>query len=215
MGKQYYQFGILSTSSFTGLNLTNSVGIENIPNYLKYLDDSDYLVSLESALPNVLKRKKKIDGTTNLNHISYLELNQHLIDKYKKHILTTPLSQPFTSYLHNLWKYFKPSSSYTNHAIVDRIPWRAFYDRIFSFPIFNALLLLSGILWLVKGDKKNYIKCIAIILPGLYIFLITVLFEKGDNMRFKFFLEPVLFVFLVSQLYAICQRVNQRLLMKN
>jgi len=216
MGKQYYQFGILSTSSFTGLNLTKSIGIENLPNYLRYLDDDSNLVSIKSALPSVLKRKKKIDGTTNLNHISYLKHNQHLIDKYKKYIFITPLSKSFISYLHNLWKYFKPSSGYTKHVIVDRISWRSFYDRIFSFPIFNVLLLLSGILWLMKVDiKKDYMKRIGIILPGLYIFLITVLFEKGDNMRFKFFLEPVLFIFLVSQLYVICQRAYQRLLMKN
>lgn len=216
MGKQYYQFGILSTSSFTGLNLTTSVGIENLPNYLNYLDDDDNLSGLESTLPNVLKRKKKNDGTTNFNHIGYLKLNQHLIDKYNNYITSTPLSQLFIAYLHNLWKYFKPSSRYTKHLIVDRLPWRSFYDRIFSFPVFNVLLLLSGILWLMKVDiKKDYMKCIGIILPGLYIFLISVIFERRDNMRYKFFLEPVLFVFLVSQIHAISQRVYQRLLMKN
>jgi len=31
--------------------------------------------------------------------------------------------------------------------------------------------------------------------------LTTVLFEKGENNRFKFFLEPEFFVFLVSRLY--------------
>jgi len=214
IGKQYYQFGLNSTSSFSGLNLTNSVGIKT-SDYLRYLDSNGNLSSQESALPNVLTRVKKIDGATNLNHIRYLELNQHLVDVYKEYIFATPVLHLIKSYLQNLWIYFKPSSRYTNHVIVDRIPWRFLYDRIFSFPILNALILLSGILWLARvAKRKDYIVSIGLTLPGLYIFLITVLFEKGENMRFKFFLEPVIFVFLVSQLYAAGQQVYQRVLKK-
>jgi len=217
MGKQYYQFGILSTSSFTGRSLARSVGIENIPSYrkyLKYLDNDSNLERQESALPSVLTRKKKINGATNFNNINYLELNQQLTDEYKKYILcSTPVSQLIISYYQNLRIYFKPSSRFTEHVIVDRIPWRSFYDRIFSFPIFNTLILLSGILWLMRVVKhQDYIVSIGFILPGLCIFFITILFDKGENMRFKFFLEPVLFIFLVSQFHAISQQVYQRML---
>jgi hypothetical protein len=39
------------------------------------------------------------------------------------------------------------------------------------------------------------------------IFAISVLFESGENMRFKFFIEPVLFIFIASQIYLAGQRL--------
>lgn len=209
-GKQYYKFGIFSTSSFTGLNLTRSVGIKITPNdYYYYLNNSN-LPKQESVLPSVLTRKYKINGSRNFNHINYLKFNQYLIDQYKMHLSEVDALQLMKSYLQNTKIYFKPSSRYKKHDIVDRIPWRSFYDRIFSFPILNALILFYGILWLVRAVKhRDIIASLGFIMPGLYIFLVTVMFEKGENMRFKFFLEPALFVFLFSQFYLSVQQVYQ------
>ena len=203
--KQYQQFGTISTSSFAGMNLNRSVGNQN---YIDYWNlDIDYKEQ-DSSLPKTLTRIKKINGSPNYNHIQYIEFNQELIKNYKEYILTTHPSEIFKSYWENLNIYFRPSSMYnTKHEIVDRLPWKNFYDSVFSFPILNILLLLSSVWWLQKTVKrKDYISSIGLLLPGLYIFLSTVLFEKGENMRFKFFLEPVLFVFIISQLYDISQK---------
>ncbi len=198
--KQYDKFGILSTSSFTGLNLNRSVGNPNFTDY--WVLDIDFQEQ-DSSLPDVLTRTKKTDGSINYNHIQYLEYNQELTEDYIDYMLTTPLPKIFQSYWENVQIYFRPSSEYhTKHTIVDRLPWKGIYDKIFSSPILPSLLLLLGILWLTKIIRsKNYLTSIGLLLPGLYIFLITVLFEKGENMRFKFFLEPVIFIFLVSQIY--------------
>ena len=41
------------------------------------------------------------------------------------------------------------------------------------------------------------------LLPGLFVVLVSILADKGENMRFKFFVEPVMIVFLVSQAFAL------------
>lgn len=208
--KQYYQFGILSTTSFTGLNLNRSVGNRNFTDY--WTLDIDFREQ-DEKLPETLIRPRKVGGSINYNHIQYLEYNQELIEDYKKFMLATPVSQIIKSYWENIQIYFRPSTVYhTKHAIVDRIPWKDFYDHIFSSPILPTLLLLLGTWWIIKVIKrKDYLPSIGLILPGLYIFLITILFEKGENMRFKFFIEPVLFVFIISQLYDISQELHKKI----
>ncbi|MBT7602606.1 MAG: hypothetical protein HN560_16270 [Anaerolineae bacterium] len=212
--KQYHKFGILSASSFTGVNLNRSVGNPNFINY--WTLDIDFQEQ-DSSLPKTLTRIKKVDGSPNFNHIQYLAYNQELIEDFKEYIFATPVSKITISYWENVQIYFEPSSQYnTEHAIIDRIPWKGFYDRIFSTPVFPGLLLVFGIPWLKKVVKeKDYLASIGLVLPGLYIFFITVLFEKGENMRFKFFLEPILFIFLVSQLYDLGKNIRAKLSTKS
>ena len=43
LGKQYIQFGIFSTSSFSGVNLANSIGVGmGTAKYAAYLDQPDH-----------------------------------------------------------------------------------------------------------------------------------------------------------------------------
>jgi hypothetical protein len=213
--KQYYQFGILSTTSFTGLNLNRSVGNDIMTDYRDYLKFNSNLELRESGLPETLIRTEKLNGETNFNNIKYLELNQQVIEQYTKYIHATPLSQLIMSFYQNLQIYLQPSSRYEEHEIVDRIPWRSFYDQIFSSPVLILLVLFLGTPWLARVIKrKDHIASIGLLFPGLYIFLSTVLLEKGENNRFKFFLEPVVFVFLVSQLYLTGRQIYQRVLIK-
>jgi hypothetical protein len=214
MVKQYYQFGILTTSSFTGLNLNRSVGMDTSA-FWGYLDNNNSSEEQNSGLPTVLTRTKKIDGATNFNNIKYLELNKQLIEKYKDYMLSTPVVRILNSYSGNLLLYFLPSSWYTKHIIVDRLPWRYVYDRIFSSPILIALIFLSAIIFLLRmAERKEYLASLGLLLPALTIFMVTILFEKGENMRFKFFLEPVIFIFFVTQFYDTSRQVYQRVLVK-
>ena len=165
-----------------------------------------------NGLAPYLPFRVKINGATNFNHIAYLALNHRLFDEYLLNLKSSSVNQLALSYLENLWIYFFPSSRYTEHAIVDRLPWRSAFDRIFSFPILPGLLFIFGMRWLVEELKKqNYAELLALFTPGLFIFLISVLFEKGENMRFKFFLEPVFFVFLVSQIFKISRPIQEKL----
>lgn len=199
------KFGTISTSSFTGLNLNRSIGNPDFVDYWSI--DIDYLPPDES-LPKSLTRTRKTDGSPNYNHIQYLQYNAELIEVFKSYFFGIPPIALYQTYWENVTIYFQPSSIYhTGHAIIDHIPWRRLYDAIFSSPILPALLIVFGV---YAGSKvfreKDYIPTFGFILPALYIFAITVLFEKGENMRFKFFIEPLIFIFIVSQLYKITTR---------
>ena len=63
---------------------------------------------------------------------------------------------------------------------------------------------------IIRG--RLYAQGLGLMLPGLYVFLASVLLDKGENMRFKFFLEPVMFVLVVSQLYFVLRMATARLL---
>jgi hypothetical protein len=204
--KQYYQFGIASTSSFTGLNLTRSIGVEAGVDYWAYLGSVDDRAGTPTTLPNVLVRRAKANGVVNFNNSAYLALNQRLIGVYQHALLTQPPSQLLLSYAQNIGLYFRPSSQYTKHAIVDRLPWRRVYDSIFSAPVLFIILGASGLIWGLRARKHHRLRAdSALILPGLYIFLVSVLGEKGENMRFKFFLEPVIYLFCLAQLATLAR----------
>ena len=51
---------------------------------------------------------------------------------------------------------------------------------------------------------SDYPAAVGLGLPAAFVFAVSVFGEWGENMRFKFFLEPVLFVFIVAQGYAAC-----------
>lgn len=212
VGKQYSQFGILSTSSFSGLNLSQSLGVR--VNYGAFLEQADDIAEQEQSLPRVLIRKKKLDGTPNFNNVRYLRLNEHLMHDAKKRLAAMHPGELMRSYWENLLIYFIPSSRYTAHVIVDRIPWRGVYDHLFSFPVFPGLILLSGMAWVMRAERRTYAAGTALVLPGLFVFLISVLFEKGENMRFKFFMEPVFFVFIASQLFVLGERLYRKVIAK-
>ena len=199
------KFGTISTSSFTGLNLNRSVGN---PDFVDYWSMDVEYQPQDDSLPKSLTRTRKTDGSPNYNHIQYLQYNAELIEAFKSYLLGIPPLALCQTYWENVTIYFQPSSIYhTGHAIIDHVPWRRFYDTIFSSPILPILLMVFGIYATKKVlHEKDYLPTLGFILPALYIFAITVLFEKGENMRFKFFIEPLLFIFLISQLYEIVTR---------
>jgi hypothetical protein len=194
--KQKLQFNLAGTSSFTGINLVRSVGIKDY--------EFPYAIDLQNEalarLPNVLTRAQKISGEINYNHVNYLEFNRLLTNEYKKYILETPVRKLIRSYKRNLTIYFNPSSKYTDHVIVDRLFWRDSLDVVFSAPVMPVWLGIAGVFYMLQRiENRNINEAVAFLLPTLYIFSTSVLFEKGENNRFKFFLEPMFYVFVLSQ----------------
>jgi hypothetical protein len=200
--KQHFMFGLLSTSSFAGLNLANSIGVGvGAANYSRYLADPSHLRITDPQLPEVLTSETKLDGQPNFNNINYLSLNDDLLQRYEKRLRGASIGELAKSYLDNAAIYFKPSSTYSSHhVIVDRLPWTDWYNRIFSAPVLPALLVLAIAGWSIRMVKSgSYARALGLAMPGLYVFLVSIISDKGENMRFKFFLEPVMFVFLASQ----------------
>lgn len=206
MAKQYAQFGILSTSSLTGINLSRSVGILDREN--RRVDRQAHEAS---GLPAVLQNRWKTGHRVNLNHNSYLDLNQRLMDRYQAYMLSAPVGDLTRAYLFNLHLYLRPSSAYEDNVIVDWLPWRSVYDSIFSFPVLPGLLLVAGILMLLRMFReRTYRSTAALLIPAALILLISVVSERGENHRFKFFLEPVLYVFIISEFWRLGVHLRQK-----
>jgi hypothetical protein len=208
--KQHKQFGLFSTSSFTGLNLSRAAGVsEALPNYWVYLEGKSD-VRTDKELPRVLTRMKKASGTPNFNHIDYLALNQQFIDLFIEYIQVTPVNQLATNYLENLKLYLLPSSKHSPHVIVDRLPWRSAYDTVFSWPILVILFVFSGLYALKDAvETRQLNRYIGLAIPGLYIFAMSIFAEKGENERIKYFMEPVIFLFIIYQFYRLWQALSK------
>ena len=195
--KQFLLFEIASTSSFTGLNLCQSIRACK----------SHFItpLALDSGIPSVLSRDQKLTGAHNFNNLVDLELNKAYLGDYKEKLSTISVTDLISNYHQNLKIYFQPSSNYasTNTFLVSIPPrWKNYYEKFFSAPIFPILLVVSALFWIFSAPRKERLKSMGIFIPVFAIFTISILFESGENMRFKFFIEPVLYVFIMSQLYS-------------
>lgn len=197
--KQLCLFDLAATSSFVGFNLTRSIGAIDA---LGYNEKGTVPVEkTDSDLPRVLTRVRKLTGSLNFNNAQYLEINRRLQDEYRRRIMAASPGQLVDIARENLSIFLKPSSRYSPHLIVDCIPWRSAYDRVASAPILLLLLGAAALFWLRRANKDCYLRAAGLCLPIASILILSVLFERGENMRFKFFIEPVLFCFLAMQTY--------------
>ncbi len=209
LGKQYVQFGILSTSSFSGLNLVKTAGWpdKEYSAYLKGHDVLDPAQTPDKPMPDVLVRKWKMDGSPNFNHVAYLWKNKSLMKEYKKRVAATAIGDILTIYAENMATYFMPSTTFEKgkHVFINRLAWKGVYDTVFSWPVLPALLTFCGCYWLcVRWDFRTGL---ALLLPSAFIAFVSITCEKGENMRYKFFIEPVFYIFIASQLYDMAARL--------
>lgn len=148
------------------------------------------------------------------------------------HTLTRICSERIKTYpwqsLRNIWKSMKqnyslaimhPSSRYVRqypNIIMEHLPWRNKTEIFFAgylLILFCGIAILSwGVRTLKKIKKRGLLlKEIAYIVPALYIiFCIGVCnrYEWSEADRFKFLLEPVLFIFVISELTLIYKGVK-------
>ena len=209
--KQWVVLGIPSTTSFTGMSLLKSIERLDAAGYHTYLDGLQEAgpESLNEGLferfPNpaqVLTRMKKLSDTPNYNHFRYLELDGDLKALYRQELAGMSFSELLQRYALNFRIYLQPSSNYTPHVIVDRLPWRSLYDRLFSYPLL-LLLALAALAVSIPAIRRQPHAALAYLLPAGFIVFASIFAESGENMRFKFFLEPVWFCFLAFQGYTL------------
>ncbi len=113
--KQYLQFGIATTSSFTGYNCYHGIGYHHEhfePSSEKYVDQD---------LPSVLARTKKANGVMNYNHIDFLQVNREYIEECINALISQPVGLTLASFVENLNLYLLPSSEYPAHVFLHRI----------------------------------------------------------------------------------------------
>jgi len=198
--KQAYKFGLTNTSSFVGLNLVRSIGLVfDYASVMKYLPDYPS-AGVDKAM--VLSREQKIDGSVNFNHERFLVANRVLYDEYFKRLRSTSLADLAEAYRENLSIYLGPSTRSTSYGMVDRLPWQSLYHVLFSSPVLPILVAMACVLWIINPTGTDRMASLGFCLPLGFIVLASVLGERGENMRFKYFVEPVIYVFIATQLYA-------------
>jgi len=194
--KQYSLFGLTVTSSFGPDSFCKGL--------MEYCDGRTPVPVPELPDPrsaSVLRRTKKIGGPYNYNQLAFLRRSFSQMEEYKALLRRKTLSQLLAVALHNARLYMRPTSRHSPHVIVDRLPWRQPYESVLSgLPL--ALLLVTGaVAWLrnAGANATSLARGLGFALPAAYVAAVSILFESGENMRYRFFLEPVCFVFLVVQ----------------
>jgi hypothetical protein len=87
------------------------------------------------------------------------------------------------------------------------LPWRKLYDAAFSGAVGVLLPLVAAGLWLSQAQAPGSLrKGAAMVTPAIYIAVVSIVFESGENMRFRFFLEPALWIFVVTQFTSVLKR---------
>jgi hypothetical protein len=204
MLKQYLVFGSTSTSSFGGSSCLHALGEypemgASSSTALPPLRPLFPFRSLDDS-PAALTRVTKITGAHNFNTLADLANERALMERCARRLASSPIRQTLGSYVENVSIFFRPSSRYeSSHEIVDRLPWRGLYDWVLSGSRLVILLLAGGVLWVRHRSRTEIGRGVGLALPLLYVAAVCVVFEKDDNLRYKFFVEPVLYVFLVAQ----------------
>ncbi len=211
MLKQYLWLGSVATSSFAGSSCVRALGTEpemgfatpmTIPlgPLLAHASYEDY--------PGALRRARKITGAHNYNHVADLYNERRLLGICRARIRSLPLREFLRAYSESVSLFLAPSSQYMGeaHAIVDRLPWRRGYDWVFSGWRLLALLAGATLLWARGRSRVELARGLGLALPVLFVSLASIVFERGENMRFKFFVEPVFFVFVAGQFLGVFRR---------
>jgi PA14 domain-containing protein len=204
LAKQRALFGVAFTSSFAADSFCKGLheyclGTTPVP--------LPELPPPEAA--HVLSRVAKSDGEYNYNQLAFLRRSFAQMAEYRALLRRRTLAQNLDALRRNLAFWLRPSSSYTAHLLVDRLPWRGAYDALFGGPGLVVLLGLAGASWTLRCGRERWRVGLSLALPVAYVFTVTVLFEGGENMRYKFFVEPVLFVFLAAEAAAAGQRLRR------
>lgn len=203
--KQHIQFDMTSTYGYRGLGVCRAIGVYtpyDMGGYHAAVHNMPPLAEDDASLPPVLTQRFKASGTPNFNYIGFLKLNQDMVDFCYGRMLAMSPKELLNAYRFNAAIYFTPSIDYiTRNVITDRLPWRTAYNTVFSAPALPALLALALVISATSSLITRGASPLGLLLPGLYIMIICIIGERGENMRLKLLLEPVMYVLIVSQLY--------------
>lgn len=196
LAKQYAVFGLRVSSSF---------GPDSWCKGLMEYCHGRAPVALP-ALPDprrasALRRTRKLGGHYNYNQLAFLRRSFSQMEEYKELLRQRSLGQLLGVALYNAEIYLRPTSRHSPHAIVDRLSWRWLYEGLLSGASLLALMSAAALAWLRRAGAS--LQAVAygagLALPALYVAAVSIVFESGENMRYRFFLEPVCFVFLALQ----------------
>jgi hypothetical protein len=197
--KQAYLFGTVSTSTLQGTNLTRSIGADCGPIVPEAAAHGARLTA------PVLTEPRKLDGSQNFNHVDRLSIERQLMVCFRRTLARRKAAALWANYRSNLDLFIEPSSTYSRNEIVDRLPWRKGVDWLFSGQRLIWLTIVASLLGIWQS-RRRLRSVLALLLPVAYVFGVSVLGERGENIRFKFFLEPALWVLVLTQFHRVVRQ---------
>ncbi len=207
LAKQYALFGLTLTSSFGPDSFCKGL-MEYCPG--RAPAPVPELPDARSA--SVLRRTRKLDGGYNYNQLAFLRRSFSQMQEYEQLLRERTTGQLLRVVAHNFTIYMRPTSRHSRHVIVDRLPWRWPFEGMLSGAPLATLLLAGAVFWLRGAGPSlgTLLQGLGYALPALYVAAVCILFESGENMRYRFFLEPVCFVFLARQGLGALRRLRTK-----
>jgi hypothetical protein len=207
MAKQYALFGLTITSSFGPDSFCKGLsafcqGTTPVP-----------LPELPSPMAaSALRRIEKPNGEYNWNQLAFLRRSFSQMQEYKALLRETSPGTLVGLVAHTLGFWLQPSSRHSPHVLVDALPWREPFDFVMSgVPLVLLLLASAGVVaWRDGPSVAAARRALGLALPCLYVFSVSVIFESGENMRYKFFVEPTLWVLFFTQGAAVARLLRER-----
>lgn len=203
--KQYVLFGLTTTSSFGPDSFC-----KGLSEYCHGNTKVDLPKTTDRFNAFVLRRAEKLNGEYNYNQEAFLKRSFSQMQEYKALLRRLTPARVGEILKTNLAFYLRPTSRHSSHVIVDRLFWREPFEFILSGWRFVILLVLSVAIWfrgcgkLTPADRTRALRHgLGLALPALYVAAVTIVFESGENMRYRFFLEPTLFVFFWISLSSV------------
>lgn len=195
--KQYVLFGLTTTSSFAADNFC-----KGLSEYCHGTTRVELPRTTDRFNAFVLRRAEKLNGEYNYNQEAFLKRSFSQMAEYKSLLRRLTPRRVIEILAINLDFYLRPTSRHSAHVIVDRLPWREPFEFLLSGWRFVVLLALSTAVWIRGWVKETgnarpraLLYGLGLALPALYVAAVTIVFESGENMRFRFFLEPTFFTF--------------------
>jgi hypothetical protein len=201
--KQWVSFRMWTTSSFFGYNACRSLGVAREPGTVR----EPQIEIAAASHARALTRFRKPSGHPNYNQVEWLRRARQEERVYWAAVRGSTLAGLLNAWATNAWIFLQPSSSFARSPVTAALPWRATYDRLSSRIPLLVLCLLSCLLWLWRAPWRVLLRRSALALPVLYVACISILFERGDNMRYRFFIEPILFVLVVASACEFVRRI--------
>jgi hypothetical protein len=203
--KQWAVFGLPVTSSFFGDSACKSLGIGGPP-----LSQPQIVAVPGAARARTLTRRYKPSRDRNYNQLEWLWESRARGEDYRAALRTMSPGQLLEAYATNAAIFFEPTSSFARSPITRLLPWRPVYDVLFSGWPYLLLCAVCAIVWLTQGPWRTRLARAALALPVLYVVAISILFERKEGMRYRHFVEPVSYVFVVASACAALGRLRAR-----
>lgn len=200
--KQYVQFGWWSTSTAVGSNLARSIGEpEDFDSHFELEPDD---IPITPGDPLVLSLVYKVGGEFNHNHRNFVELHRERLSLFIDAWRHASWARLFDEYRANFGIFLGSHRTYLQNFMITALPvwWTAPYELLFTRAPLLVVTALCGLWWYSirrRRARREWAQTVGVALPVVVVVFLSIVGERGENMRFRYFIEPIWWVFLVSQ----------------